>query len=780
MSNQIPQDDIFVEKNQVNLKLLFSKLIKNWYWFILSVIVFLSISYFYLRYTPPIYISSAKILIKSDKGSTPGEDAIAKALGGSNLGASASLEGEAEILKTRHLMEKVVLDLKSYISYYHKGQIRSVDLYNTAPFKLIILGSLDSIAPISLDVDFNGNEVNLHHDTFNKKVLFNQAFVIPGLGKVMIQRVASSIAKNQIYSVRVATVNQTIGYLLGKLDVAIPIKNADILTLSFTNQVTQSSEDILNKLIEAYIDANITDKNKVADSTIAFIDNRLIYVGRELGAVEGNVETFKQKNKIADIAAQSGLLVSSTGEYVEQEAKIETQLNILNSVESYLTGSQVNQRIVPSGALLEDPTFAPLVERYNLLVLEKEKSSLSQTEDNPYMQNLNTQIAGSRQDMLSSLKGLKKSLLITKANIQSRSGILAGQVKKVPAVERVFLDLNRQQQIKQELYVYLLTKREETAISKTSNISNCKIIEPPVSFGPISPIRNNVLGYGFIAGLFLPFLVIFLGDRLDNKVSSKEQVSNLTQVSIIGEIGKSGVLGETIVVSQGSRTPISEQFRALRTNLSFFLKGNEKSILLTSSMSGEGKSFISLNLATVLAISGKKVIVLEMDLRKPNLSNKLNLRNDFGFTNYIVSPELTVDSVVKPSGTHENLFILSSGNIPPNPTEIILNDRMDILMKELNEKFDYIIIDAPPIGMVTDAQLLSKYADLTIYVVRQKFTFKDQISIVQEIYRERKMKNVAILMNDVKNESSYGYGYGYGYGIEEESSTGFSKFFKKK
>lgn len=776
MSNRIPKEDIFLEKNQVDFKLLTSKMISNWYWFILSLIVCFSISYLYLRYTASIYKTSARILITSDKDKTPGVDALAQALGG-ELGTKNTVEAEAEILKTRHLMEKVVRRLTSYITYYHKGQVRSVNIYESAPFKLHLLESPDSIRPISLEVSITGNRVKLSNKFFSKEVNLYQAFVVPGLGRVQIENGDGKPKPGEAYIVNVNSIFKTVTDLMNKLEVSIPIKQVDIIALNFTDQVPKSSEDILNKLIEVYVQGNIEDKNKIADSTIAFIDNRLIYVGQELGHIEGSVQAFKQENKIADITAQSALLVTSTGDYMEQLAKVETQLSVLNSVEKYLTGSGSDERVVPSGALLDDPAFAAVVDRYNTIVLEKEKAGLSQTESNPYMQNLNTQIQGAKADMLSSLASLRKSLTISKQKIESRSGALAGQVKKVPAVERNYLDLARQQEIKQTLYVFLLQKREETALSKTSNISSCKIIEPPVSSGAISPIRMNVIGYGVVAGLFLPFAVIFLGDRLNTKIASKEQISRLTQVSIIGEIGKNDADAGTIVVSQGSRTPISEQFRSLRTNLAFFLKANEKTILLTSSMSGEGKSFIALNLAAALAISGKKVVVMEMDLRKPNLSNKLSLKNDLGFTNYIVNSEILPENIIRPSGVNENLFVISSGNIPPNPTEIILNERMDILMASLNETFDYIVIDAPPIGMVTDAQLLNKYADLTLYVVRQGYTFRDQMEIPQEIYRNEKIKNMAILMNDVENRS--GYGYGYGYGIDEEKKSFFSKLFNR-
>ena len=776
-NNPYPED-IFAPKNKVNFSLLFTKILKNWYWFVLSLFICLSISYLYLRYTAQTYNSSSRILISSDESKSSDDALLNKALGG-QFGSSSTVQGEAEIIKTKHLMEQVVLDLKSYITYYHKGQVRSVDLYKDTPFLLKIIGSVDSLKSKSLEVSTEGTALRINSGTFSKKVNFFEAFVVPGLGRVQIEKGVGNPEKDGIYVIQVSPVLSTTRSLAGNLKVTIPNKDINIIALEFESQVPRKAEDILNKLIEAYVQGNITDKNKIADSTISFIEDRLGFVGRELGSIEGNVQTFKQQNKIVDITAQSSALVSSTSDYSEQLAKVETQLSVLSSIENYLQDAKTNNKVVPSGALLEDPSFAILVDRYNVVVLEKEKSSLRQTEGNPYMQNLNVQIASARADMMSSLRSLKQSLNIAKSKILGRTNVIAGQVKSVPAVERTYLDLARQQQIKQDLYVFLMTKREETAISKTSNISNCKIIEPPSSAGPISPIPTNVYGYGFVLGLIIPFGVIFLRQSLNNKISSKEEVKSYTQVAMIGEIGTNPDPDTMVVASQGTRTPISEQFRALRTNLAFFLEDGQKTIMLTSSMSGEGKSFISLNLAMVLAISGKKVVLVELDLRKPTLSKKLGIRNDMGFTNYIITKELSVADVTKPSSAHPNLSLISSGNIPPNPSEIILSSRTDVLMKELSEAYDYVIIDAAPIGMVTDAQLLSKYSDLTLYVIRQGFTFKDQLSIVQDLYITKKMKDVALLMNDVKNYSNYGYGYGYGYAFDEEKSGFFNKMFRK-
>lgn len=777
MSDRKPYtEDIFVEKNKVNFKLLISKMLGNWYWFLISLAFCLAISFLYLRYTPKAYNVSARILISDDQSKSSEDDMLNKALGG-QFGSTSSVQGEAEILKTRHLMQKVVEGLKAYISYYYKGQVRSVDLYRDSPYRLTLFVAPDSITSKSLEVTLKGSQLHVSSGTFSKNVNLFEAFVVPGLGKVQLEKGEGVAVKGAVYVIQVSTVKQTVNALVANLKVTMPIKDVNIVALDYGSQVPNSAVDILNKLIEAYVQGNITDKNKIADSTIAFIEDRLSFVGKELGNIEGNVQTFKQKNKIMDITAQANQLITSTSSYSDQLAKVETQISVLQSIETYLNDAKTNKSVVPSGAIIEDPNFATLVERYNAVILEKEKSSLRQTESNPYMQNLSTQIASARADMLSGLNSLKRSLTIARNKIVSKTGSIAAEVNSVPRVERTYLDLARQQQIKQDLYVYLMTKREETAISKTSNISNCKIIEPPVVFGPVSPISTNVMGYGFILGLFIPFGIIFASDRLNTRVNSKEEVKAHTQVAIIGEIGKSTQAEDAVVTVQGSRTPISEQFRALRTNLSYFLKEGKKTIMLTSSMSGEGKTFVSINLATVLAISGKKVVVIELDLRKPSLSKKLKLKNDMGFTNYIISSAVSVADITKPSGAHDNLFVISSGHIPPNPSEIILNERTDQLMTELVSLYDYVIIDAAPIGMVTDAQLLSKYADLTLYVVRQGYTYKDQLSIPQELYINKKVRDIALLLNDVKDYSNYGYGYGYG--MEETKPNVFSRIFKR-
>jgi len=776
-TNQYVTDDpLFGSGKKFDFKIYLAKVKKNWYWFLISLFICVLGAFMYVRYATPIFSTTTSVLIKEDPNNSSGESGLLKAFGG-DLAPTSSTETEAKIFKTSMLMEQVVKTLNANIAYYAQGKIKDMELAE-APFKLKLLDAPNDKASGLMDVKIDGDKYKVSGVGFNKTVNLYQAFAVKGIGNVQLERGEIKADPDKTYTVKVMPVKNVAGAYLGKLLVTIPSKQVNIIDLNFSSPLPKRSEAILNTLIDVYIKTNILDKNTIADSTISFINERLMLVSSELGTVEGNVEAFKKENKVTDIAAQSAQLITTSSETIQDLAKVETQLSVLNSLQTYLGDEGSTERVMPSGVLVEDPGFTALVDRYNTIVMEKERSKLSQTEGNPYVQNLNTQIAGIRGDMLKSIESLKRSLSIAKNAAQNRNNKMDTQVGKVPGIQRKYLDLERQQQIKQELYVFLLQKKEETAISKTSNISNCKVIERPMSVGPISPNGRSIISYGVFLGLLIPLGAIYLGDVLNTKVKSRDDVANLTRVPIIGEIGASTSM-DTIVVASDSRTPISEQFRNLRTSLSFFLKDQEKRILVTSSMGGEGKSFCSINLAAIIALTGKKVVVMEMDLRKPNLSNKFNLKHTLGYTNYITSEEVTVADIIQPSGLQNNLFVISSGPIPPNPAELLINNRIDGLMEALERDFDYIIMDAPPIGLVTDAQLLSNHADLTLYIVREGYTFKEQLAITEDILRNKKIARMAILLNGATINTSYGYGYGYGSEDTNSDSSFIKKVFKK-
>jgi tyrosine-protein kinase Etk/Wzc len=766
----------------LDLKQILSRILANWYWIALSVLVCLACANLYMRYKTPNYKISARVLVNDEKkgaGLSGGGDLLGD-LGGL-LGTKSTVDNEAEILKTRYLMEQVVKDMNLNITYYRKGTLKKVELYES-PYQVKVVAAADTIKATDVEVSFlKNNQVAVSADGIDTLVALDRSFTIPFVGVVQIIKGSAVPVLEEKYSFNIMSVDSKVIALMDAITVEVKNKQVTIIDLSLTHAIPKKGEDILGKLIEKYVQANLTDKNEVADSTVKFIQNRLAYIGGELGGLEGNIQNFKQENNLADMTEQSKLLVQTTGQYVNDLGKIETQISILKSLQDYLKDEGKNKRVLPSSLIPADLVFNGAVEKYNSLTLERARRLIGVTEANPGIQLMDKEIANARADIESNISTTLDGFLITRNRINGQMKKAEGQVRNVPKVERNYLNLARQQQIKQELYIFLMQKSEETAISKTSNIANSKTIDPPKSeVKPFSPKRMVVYLFGLVAGLVIPLGLMYVKDLLNDKIQTKEDIIRITPVPIIGEISHDEG-NDNMVVANSSRSAISEQFRALRTNLSFFFKNSdEKVILLTSSMSGEGKSFVAINLGQILALTGKKVLLMELDLRKPGLSAKLEISNPIGFTNYVTSPELTSNDIVKPLKIQENLFVVSSGPIPPNPAELLLSERTKTLMQELKQQFDYIIIDAPPVGIVTDAQLLASYSDVCLYLVRQNYTLKQQLNIVDDLSRSQKMKGLSIVVNDIKATKGYGYGYSYGnYDVSGKELGFFSKLFKR-
>lgn len=737
-----------------------------WYWFVLCAILGVSIAFLKLRFTTPMYKTQAQILVNGNKS---GASATTDQSGfggdfGVLLGGPSSVDNEAEIIKTRYLMEQVVQDLNEQVTIFRPDRLGDVELH-PKPLSITLLSSPDSIrgGVFSVEIHDEKRGTISQGDEFSNTFLFGEMTELPGVGRLIIKQADPAVpVAGHVFKVSVKALDSRVSDFMGKLSVSIKTNLVSVIDLSFDYPLPKKGEYILNKMIQVYMANNLANKNAIADSTIAFVDSRLDIVEKELYQIEQKIQSFRQSRSLANMPAQSQLLLESSTDYVKRLAEIETQLSILSDVEGYLTNEN-NTRVLPNAVVTGDVVFNTLIERYNELLLERGRRLLNATPENPSIVNLDEQLNGLRQDMLANLRSTQSRLTITKGDLERKTQQLDSEVKDIPATERVFLDLSRQQQLKHELYVFLLQKKEETAISKTATVSNSRVIDPPkAAASPFSPKRSATLLAGLLIGLIVPSAFIYFRELLDTKVRSKDEIKNQTSTPIIGEIIRSRYKN-TLVVSQHSRSAIAEQFRTLRTNLAFYLTDpTQKVVLLTSSMSGEGKSFIALNLATILSLSGKRVVLMEMDLRKPNISIKLDQTARIGFTNYIIDNTLTPAEIVTPSGVNDNLFLIGSGPIPPNPAEVLLNPRLGELMQHLKNQFDYIVVDAPPVGLVTDAQLLSPYADLTLYLVRQGYTHKNQLQIVDELFRNQKMKQLAILINDINPKAGHGYGYGYG------------------
>lgn len=760
---------------EINFKGIFNKLLDKWVWFVISIFICLLVAFIYGKYTTPIYKITAKLIVNDDqKGGGLGKQSSALMDLGGLMGSKNSVDNEVEILKTRFLMEQVVREMQLNIVYSKKMDFVSRELYQ-APFKVNIVKGVDTINTTKLDiVKVSVNKILISTKNFKKEVSWNEQFKVDGIGILQLEPNQEGQLDGEYY-ITISSIDASVASLMSQLAVAASNKQVSIINLVLSYPLPKKGEDILNTLIKKYTLSNLNDKNAVADSTYRFIKERLNVIASELGDVENKVERFKQQNQLADMSEQGKLLVQNSGQFASELAKAETQVTVINELEKYLKDSSNNKRAFPSALIPQDIVFSNIMEHYNSLLIEREKQLLSVTEQSPFIQNINQQIAGLRSNILSNIQSTKKSALLTRDKLRSQLNSSENQISGVPQIEKNYLKLARNQQIKQELYIFLMQKAEETSISKTANISIAKTIDPPKSdVNPVSPKRSLFYLFGFVAGLIVPIGLIFGSELLNTSIKTKEEIASLTNVPVIGEISHN-LTDDNLIVANHSRSAISEQFRALRTNLSFYLKTEkEKIILLTSSMSGEGKSFTAINLGNILALAGKKVLLMELDLRKPGLSAKLAVRNDMGFSNYTISPAVKVVDIVKPLIINKNLFIISSGPLPPNPAETLMSDRVPKLIEDLKNEFDYIIMDAPPVGIIADAQLLSKYADVTLYLVRQKITQKDQLKIVEDLYQTKKMKNLGIVVNDIV--SKY-YGYGYGYGNYGQSSD--VKWYKK-
>ena len=767
VENKINTDD----SSSFNIKWLVTTVMAIWPWLLASTIIALIIGNLYLRYSTPIYKSSAELLINdSKKGGSSNQDDLMQQLKINNN--RINVDNEIEILKSRSLMNEVVHKLHLNVLYSIKGKFKSTLLYRNKPFEMRVSDSSESY--YSCKVKFlNENEYEIIESN-NKTIRGHFAdTVITHVGKTVLYKTSYFTLGNNIYTVNLVPATECAKSFMRAVDYSVPSKNSSCITLSMLDDIPQRAVDVLNTLMSVYKQANIDARSMIAERTMAFIDLRLELIGGDLSGVEKGIEEFKQQYAIADMATQSRALVESSSATLEQLSQMQLELEVIGAVSDHMRNSDDESLVLPA-SLLDNQGLADLMTRFNAIQTQIENSLISKTTDNPITQTLIKQKNELKENIIAALNSSKKETEIKVNKIKSALGIINSKISEVPSVERLYLEASRQQSIKQDLYVFLLKKREETAIERSSTVADAYVIDPAiVENQPVKPNHSKVLMTALLIGLIIPFAFIIIRRALNIRIISKNDIAKVTSIPVVGEIGNN-ITKQSIAVEKNSRTLISEQFRALRTNLQYMLTDERgKVLLVTSSMSSEGKSFVTVNMAITLAMSGKKVIILEFDLRKPKVSRMLGIDNTNGFSNYAIGKSRYEDIIV-PSGIDENLFVLPSGPIPPNPAELILLLQTEELFTRLKEDFDYVFIDTSPIGLVADAQLLYKFADLTLYIVRQGYTYKQQLNIPNELYVTGKMPRICIIVNDVVAnrgfaygygyEENYGYGYGYGTG----------------
>jgi len=778
--------------DSIDFKQIISRLVNNWILFLVSGVICLAIAVLYAKMSSPDWHISSKILVEDQKNGP------SASMGGnlnsdisSLFNVKSSADNEVQILKSRSLMTVVVREMQLNVRTYSVARLKSIEIFDEAPFNVSVSYKTDTITARSYDVKvLNENDYELTADGVDVKGKFGIPVSLPQYDLTLTRTLKPKSASGK-YAVYIESADAAVATVSSLFTAALSDKQSTTIDLAISYPHPKKGEAVLNTLMHQYLLSNLKNKQQIADSTMKFINKEIDTVFNGLNLIERKFEDYKEQNNIADISEQSKALVTSASDYYDKLNQQSIQLSIINEQQKLLNDPN-NKKALPSPLIMNsaDQSFGQSINAYNQLLLEKEKAGLSLTDINPTIQNFNNQLSISRANILKNIETYRNSLITAQSQLKNQNNNFTGQLKQIPSKQRNVLDFQRQQQLKQELYLYLLQKKEETAISKTSTISSSRILDYAKSdFAPYKPKRSLIYLVGLVLGLVLPGVYLFIKELLNIRINTKADIEKLTKTSIIGEISHNDE-EKSLVVLNNSRSIISEQFRSLRTNLQYAIDSSKSNVLLfTSSMSGEGKSFLSLNLGSALALTGKKVVFMELDLRKPKLSENIGVDNSNGFTNFIVSSSSDISKVMKQTWFSENCFLISSGPIPPNPSELLISAKLEVLIENLRKDFDYVIIDCAPIGIVTDALLLEKFADVVFYVVRQDYTFKSQLSIVNDLKVNKQVKNLYLIVNDIKAKNGgyssygqgYGYGYGYGYGgyAEEAKSTGIKNWFKK-
>ncbi|WP_341842279.1 GumC family protein [Chitinophaga caseinilytica] len=758
------------------LAMLRFRYLSYWPLFVLAALIAAGGAWAYLRYATPVYKVSASLLVK-DEAKDLNESNIMSSL--DLFGSKKNIENEIQILTSRTLIRDVIRKLDLYGELYAKGRLKNVSVYGeSSPV------NFHFVEPWAIQ-DGPSEFVSVGYDDKKKMVLLNSkpypindtAGTPWGRMVIRMRDVATPIAEGQ-YFLKLTGERGLTQQILGKMKITPVSKMATVINLEYLDVLPSRGEAIVNDLIRVYNEAAVKDKNRMAASTMSFVEERLRIVTRELSEVEKEVARFKTNEGIVDISEQSKMFLGSVQENDSKLNEANMQLSVLESIEKYVSGKTEGVNMVPATLGLSDPVLLELVNKLYETELEKEKLKKTTGANSPSLTALNRQADMLKPGILENIHSQRANLEAGKAKLLSANDRFSSMLRSVPGKERALLEVSRQQAIKNNIYTFLLQKREETALAYAAAISDSRIVDGAETAGiPVSPRKMMVYAIAVLGGIAVVAIWITLKDMLKREITSRLEIEKETSAPIVAELLHDDSK-EPLVITDGRRSLVAEQFRNLRTSLSYIgLNGNNKTLLVTSSISGEGKSFVSLNLASSLSLLRKKVVLMEFDLRKPMLSNMLGISREPGITNYLVG-KAQLDDLVRKIPDNENLFLIPAGVIPPNPTELILNGRLEELITELRERFDYIIIDSAPVGLVTDARLLAPLADACLYVMRHQVTPRQYLKQIDELYRTGEMGRLSLVYNGVKPRGVANHTYGYGYGYVEDQKHGASKKLK--
>ena len=768
------------DEEKINYQELLFRYIIHWPWFVASVLVCLIGAWVYLHFQTPVYQVSASIMIKDDKkgGNSGSADLENLGLGGV-ITSAQSIDNEIEVLRSKTILKEVVNSLELYITYYDEDEFPKREMYKTSPVVVNLTAQeadkLPSAALIDMQLSSDGGlDVNLKVglNEYNKRFDKLPAVFPTNVGTFGFT-LRDSLLNGQVEGRKdvrhiSAVVSQPFGMAKGyqwALTIAPTSKATSVATVSLVNTNIQRGQDFINKLMEMYNRNTNNDKNEVAEKTREFINERIKIIDEELGNTEEKLETFKRNAGLTDISSDAQLAVSGNAEYEKKRVENGTQINLVRDLAKYINNPLNEYEVLPSNIGLTDNGLTTQLERYNELVIERKRLLRTSTENNPMIINLDMSIRAMKANVKAAIDGTLQGLLIVKADLDREASRFSRRISDAPGQERQYVSIARQQEIKAGLYLMLLQKREENAITLAATANNAKIIDEPVAEGgPVSPKPKMIYMIALVLGVGLPVGIIFLIGLTKYKIEGRGDVEKLTRLPIVGDVPLTAEKTGSIAVFENQNNLMSETFRNVRTNLQFMLKNDQKVILVTSTVSGEGKSFISANLAISLSLLGKKVVIVGLDIRKPGLNKVFNIsRKEQGITQYLSNSEKNLMDLVQASDVSKSLYILPGGTVPPNPTELLARDGLDKAIETLKKNFDYVILDTAPAGMVTDTLLVGRVADLSVYVCRADYTRKAEFTLINELAENNKLPNLCTVINGLDlQKKKYGYYYGYG------------------
>ena len=796
------------KEENIDIKELLFKYLIHWPWFVGAVIACLIAAWVYLYMSTPVYNISATVLIKDDKkGGSTGMLSGLESLGLDGMvSSSQNIDNEIEVLRSKTIVKEVVEDLGLYISYKDEDEFPSRNMYKISPVQvsltpqeadlleepMIVEMTLQPQGSMDVNVKIDDDEYQKHFEKLpavfptDKGTL---AFFLTPDSVLSSKRLSEETTDSEkpIRNIT-ATINKPLAVAKGyckNMTIEPTSKTTSVAVISLKNSNVQRGKDFINKLLEMYNINTNNDKNEVAQKTAEFINERIGIISKELGSTEKDLESFKRGAGITDLTSDAQIALTGSAEYEKKCVENQTQINLLQDLQKYMQNE--GYEVLPSNIGLQDLNLAAAINRYNEVLVERKRLLRTSTENNPTIVNLDMSIHAMKENVQVSLDRVLRGLFITKADLDREASRYSRRISEAPGQEREFVSIARQQEIKAGLYLMLLQKREENAITLAATANNAKIIDDAIADeAPVSPKGKMIYLIALVLGVGIPVGVIYLLELTKFKIEGRSDVEKLTSVPIVGDIPLTDEKQGAIAVFENQNNLMSETFRNIRTNLQFMLENDKKVILVTSTVSGEGKSFISANLAISLSLLGKKVVIVGLDIRKPGLNKVFNIpRKEVGITQYLANPEKNLMDLVQLSDVSKNLYILPGGTVPPNPTELLARDGLDKAIETLKKNFDYVILDTAPVGMVTDTLLIGRVADLSVYVCRADYTHKNEYTLINELADKDKLPSLCTVINglDLKRRKYgyyygygkygkyYGYGkrYGYGYGYGEQS-----------